>query len=246
MADIIMIGSGHRMANGFQSQNLLLATLPPADFELMRPNLQTIDLPSGSTLIESGEVPTRAYFPHSGVIASIVSLSSGRVVEVRITGREGVIGAVTGTGPCASFTSAVVRIQGKCSVIDHPSFQTAFNRSQSLRSLLARQEAVQQAMADQSVACNAAHDLEARLARRLLRLCTMSGQTEFTATQEVLAEMLGVQRNAISHVAHGLREMNVIDYSRGLLKIVDFDRLHSLSCECYDTVTAYRAALQGD
>jgi CRP-like cAMP-binding protein len=234
------------MASGHQSHNLLLAALPSADFELIRPNLQTIDLPAGLTLVESGEIPTRAYFPHSGVIASTVSLSTGRVVEVRITGREGAVGAVTGAGQLASFTSAVVRIKGTSSVIDHPNFQMVFNRSQSLRALLARQEAVQQAMADQSVACNAAHDLEARLARRLLRLCTMSGQTEFTATQEVVAEMLGVQRNAISHVAHGMREMNVISYSRGLLKIVDFDRLHRLSCECYDTVTAYRAALESD
>lgn len=232
------------MANGHQSHNLLLAALPSADFELMRPNLQTIDLPCGLTLVESGEVPTRAYFPHSGVIASTVSLSSGRVVEVRITGREGAVGAVTGQR--ASFTSAVVRIEGKSSVIDYPNFQMVFNRSQSLRALLARHDAVQQAMADQSVACNAAHDLEARLARRLLCLCAMSGQTEFTATQEVLAEMLGVQRNAVSHVAHRMREMNVISYSRGLLRIVDFDRLHRLSCECYDTVTAYRAALGSD
>jgi CRP-like cAMP-binding protein len=231
------------MANGHHSHNLLLAALPAADFELMRPNLQTIDLPCGLSLVESGQIPTRTYFPHSGVIASTVSLSSGRVVEVRITGREGAVGAVTGTGHLASFTSAVVRIKGKSSVIDQPNFQMVFNRSQSLRALLARHEAVQQAMADQSVACNAAHDLEARLARRLLRLCTMSGQTEFTATQEVLAEMLGVQRNAISHVALRMREMNVISYSRGLLKIVDFDRLHRLSCECYDTVTSYRTAL---
>jgi CRP-like cAMP-binding protein len=234
------------MANGHQSHNLLLAALPSADFELMRPNLQTIDLPCGLTLVESGEVPTRAYFPHSGVIASTVSLSSGRVVEVRTTGREGAVGAVTGTGQRASFTSAVVRIEGKSSVIDHPNFQMVFNRSESLRALLARHDAVQQAMADQSVACNAAHDLDARLARRLLHLCTMSGQTEFTATQEVLAEMLGVQRNAISHVAHRMREMNVISYNRGLLRIVDFDRLHRLSCECYDIVTAYRTALGSD
>jgi hypothetical protein len=40
--------------------------------------------------------------------------------------------------------------------------------------------------------------------------------------------------------------MNVISYNRGLLRIVDFDRLHRLSCECYDIVTAYRTALGSD
>jgi CRP-like cAMP-binding protein len=101
-------------------------------------------------------------------------------------------------------------------------------------------------MADQSVACNAAHAVEARLTRRLMRLCRVSEQTKFTVTQEVLAEMLGIRRNAVSLVAHAMQEANIIRYSRGLLEIVDFDRLHRLSCECYGTMTAYRNDLEGD
>jgi CRP-like cAMP-binding protein len=61
-------------------------------------------------------------------------------------------------------------------------------------------------MADQSVACNAAHAVEARLTRRLMRLCRVSEQTKFTVTQEVLAEMLGIRRNAVSLVAHAMQE----------------------------------------
>src|ERR1700690_4154660 len=90
-----------------QSRNLLLAALPAADFELLRPNLKTIDMPRGLVLVRVRDIPNRAYFPHSGVIASCVTLSDGHVFETRITGREGALGAAVGAGEQKSFTSAM-------------------------------------------------------------------------------------------------------------------------------------------
>jgi CRP-like cAMP-binding protein len=221
-------------------QNLLLAGLPPADLELLRPNLQSIELPSGLILIRSGDVPKRAYFPHSGIIASCITLSAGYVFEVRITGRDGALGAEQGTGERPSFTSAVVRLEGEASTIDYRSLQIALDKSAALRASVARYAALQQAMSDQSVACNATHVVQPRLARCLLRLYNISGQTKFALTQEVLAEMLGIRRNAISHVANAMKKSNLIHYSRGVVEIVDFNGLQRLACECYHTVTAYR------
>jgi CRP-like cAMP-binding protein len=234
------------MAAALQSPNMLLAALPFSDFELLRPNLQTIDMPRGLVLVGSGEIPEKAYFPHSGVIASCVTLRDGSVVETRITGREGALGASIAVGERPSFTSAVVRLGGMSSTIDYPSLYVGIDRSAALRALLAKHEAFQQAMADQSIACNAIHDAEARLARRLLRLLKMSDDAKLTVTQEVLAEMLGLKRNAVSSVAHAMQEANIIRYSRGLLEIVDVKALHRLACECYDTVTAYRDIIEGD
>lgn len=234
------------MVNSQQSPNMILAALPLADFELLRPNLQTIDMPRGLVLVRSGEIPDRAYFPHSGVIASYVTLSDGSVIETRITSSKGALGAATGAGERPSFTSAVVRLDGMSSTIDYRSLYACIDQSAALRALLAKHEAFQQAMADQSIACNAVHDAEARLARRLLRLRRMSGDSRLAVTQEVLAEMLGLKRNAVSYVAHAMQETNVIRYSRGMLEIVDVEALRRLSCECYDTVTAYRDVVDGD
>ena len=234
------------MASYRRSQNLLLAALPADDFELLRPKLQTIEMPRGRVLVRAGEIPNKAYFPLSGVIASCVTLEDGSIVEARITGREGAVGAATGAGERASFTSAVVRLEGTSSAIDYPSLEAALDRSVAFRALLGRHEALQQAMADQAVACNAAHDVEARLARRLMRLHRMSEQTKYHVTQEVLADMLGIRRNAVSLVAHTIQAANIIRYSRGQLEIVDLDALHRRSCECYDTVTAFRTAIEGN
>ena len=83
-----------------------------------------------------------------------------------------------------------------------------------------------------------------RLARRLLRLRNLSGQTSLTVTQEVLAEMLGTRRNAVSLAAHAMQDAGLIRYSRGTLEIVDPERLEQLACECYHSVTAYRELLE--
>jgi CRP-like cAMP-binding protein len=234
------------MASALRSPNMLLAALPFADFELLRPHLQTIDMPHGSVLVRCGEIPKKAHFPHSGVIASCVTLSDGSVIETRITGREGALGAALGAGERPSFTSAVVRLAGMSSTIDYRSLYAGIDRSAALRALLAKHEAFQQAMADQSVACNAVHDAEARLARRLMRLHKLSDDGKLAVTQEVLAEMLGLKRNAVSLEAHAMQEANIIRYSRGLLEIVDVKALHRLSCECFDAVTAYRDIVERD
>jgi Mn-dependent DtxR family transcriptional regulator len=79
-----------------------------------------------------------------------------------------------------------------------------------------------------------------------MRLYTISGQKVFTATQEILAEMLGVHRNAVSHVASEMQTKNIISYSRGRVEIIDIDRLHRMSCECYDAIIAYRRIIERD
>jgi CRP-like cAMP-binding protein len=183
------------------------------------PNLQLIDLARGLVLVRSGDLPTRAYFPISGVIASCVTLRDGRLVEARIVGREGTLGAAKGAGERTSFTSAVVRLEGKAFTIDYGNLETFMDRSPAFRALLARHDALQLAMADQSVACNAAHSAEQRLARRLLRLRRQSDDDKLTVTQDVLAEMLGVQRNSVSQVAHAMQARNLIRYSRGALEL---------------------------
>jgi hypothetical protein len=50
--------------------------------------------------------------------------------------------------------------------------------------------------------------------------------------------MIGVQRNAISIVAHALRQAGTIHYSRGQIVIADVEALRRKSCECYQAVKA--------
>ncbi len=55
--------------------------------------------------------------------------------------------------------------------------------------------------------------------------------------------MIGVQRNAISIVAHALQQAGIISYSRGHIDIIDADGFRETACECYDAVKAHHRRL---
>jgi CRP-like cAMP-binding protein len=99
------------------------------------------------------------------------------------------------------------------------------------------------AHAQQSAACNASHSVEARLSRWLLRARDLCDGENLALTQELLAQIIGVQRNAISIVAHALQSAGIIRYSRGHIEITDLEGLRATCCECYQAVKARRDRL---
>ena len=150
--------------------NLLLGALPPAEFDLLRSALQRVHMPLGSVLVRAwrntnkGLLPTQRShrFIHCARRWTCCRSSHHR------TGRRS--RSYAGAGERPSFTSSIVRLAGEMSIIGYRSLDAAMDRSAPLRAFLARYEALQQAVADQSVACNTIHLAQARLARRLLRL----------------------------------------------------------------------------
>jgi CRP-like cAMP-binding protein len=140
---------------------------------------------------------------------------------------------------------AIVLFPGAASVIDLDDFRIVAAQRPALRSLLIRHGEVQLAQAQQTAACNAAHSVEARLSRWLLRARDLHDGRTLPLTQEVLAQMIGVRRNAISIVAHALQEAGIIRYSRGRIEIIDADALQETSCECYAAIRARQQHLLG-
>jgi CRP-like cAMP-binding protein len=97
----------------------------------------------------------------------------------------------------------------------------------------------------QSVACNAVHPVDRRLARWLLMAHDRAGTDEFPLTQELVATMLGVSRPTVSIVAGALRKSRLIEYRYGRMTILDRTGLEAASCECYRTSRTYAALLGG-
>jgi CRP-like cAMP-binding protein len=87
-----------------------------------------------------------------------------------------------------------------------------------------------------SVACNGAHSLKERLARWLLMMRDRSDQDALPITQDLLAEMLGVQRPTITNVARELELAGLIRRGRRQVTILDRQGLMAASCECYKFV----------
>ena len=194
-------------------------------------------------MVEAGEALTHVYLPHSGIISIVVSLSQGQAVEVAMVGRDGIVGASEALCDAISLTDAVVLCPGTASMITVANLKAIADQSVAWRQLLVRHEQVLLAQAQQSAACNAAHSVEERLSRWLLRARDLWDGETLPMTQELLARMIGVQRNAVSIVAHTLQQAGVLSYSRGQIEILDVDALRATACECYHAVHAKQAHL---
>ena len=91
----------------------------------------------------------------------------------------------------------------------------------------------------------AAHHVEARLCRWLLRARDLADSDTLQFTHEFLAEMLGVKRTSVTLHARTLQHAGLIKYSRGRIQITDVEAMQETVCECYGTVKSYYQALLG-
>jgi hypothetical protein len=94
------------------------------------------------------------------------------------------------------------------------------------------------AQVSQTAACNRFHEIEARLARWLLMTRDRVRSNQFMLTQEFLGHMLGVRRVGVTGAARALQQKKLISYSRGNIKLLDYNGLKAAACGCYRTVKA--------
>ncbi|KWV54888.1 Crp/Fnr family transcriptional regulator [Bradyrhizobium macuxiense] len=225
--------------------NRLLQALPAAELEQLHPLLETVELTKEATLANAGAPVQRIYLPHGGIVSMMVNLSDGQSVEIATIGRDGIIGASAALHGRPLLADAIVVVPGTASVLRAEDFREAADRSAAFRTLIALYEQALIAQTQQSVACNVSHPVEARLSRWLLRARDLCGSEALPLTQEMLAQMIGVRRNAVSIVAHGFQQAGILRYSRGHIEITDIDGLRKSACECYGTVKAYAAQWVG-
>jgi CRP-like cAMP-binding protein len=227
--------------------NRFLASLSADDFEAIRPHLRTVQLSQDHLLVKVGEAIKHVYLPHSGVVSRVVELETGDRVEVGMVGRDSILGGLGALGEPVALTSAVVLLPGTASVLDTDRLRAAAERSNALRTTIARHGQALVVQAQQTAACNALHAVEARLARWLVRVRDLVGSDQFTLTQEMMAQMIGARRNSVSIVAHMLQQVNYIRYARGHIEIIDLDGLTKTACECYAAVrTRYERLTNSD
>jgi Crp-like helix-turn-helix domain len=165
-------------------------------------------------------------------------LSGGEVIEAAMIGRDGILGATAALDGLISLSKAIVQLGGNGETLDVARLREVADRSRDFRTTLIRHEQVLFAQAQQSAACIAAHTVEARLSRWLLRSRDLSGGDTLLLTQEFLAQMLGRDRSSVSPAAHTLQKAGLIRYKRGHIEILNLEGLEDAACECYGTVKA--------
>jgi CRP-like cAMP-binding protein len=224
--------------------NAILASLSASDAAALHPHLKAAHLPQKKVLYETGDLIDAVYFPTTAVVSLVVSLATGEMTEAAMVGKDGAVGIASALDGKVAVSRAIVQLGGDAMVCDPTAFRGAALQSENLISKVMRHEQTLFAQAQQSTACMAHHEVDARLCRWLLRARDLSGSDHLPFTQEFLAEMLGVQRTSVTAVARTLQEAGMIKYSRGKIQILDIESLHESACECHETTKAsYRQLL---
>jgi CRP-like cAMP-binding protein len=216
--------------------NHLLAALHPADLSLLEPYFYHIALEQGALLHEQGEEVEQIYFPHSGMISLVTVMQNGQAIDTAAIGRSGAVCFMTGLGLPRAFARAVVRVPGAASRIANSHFQKAISQSDLLRELIIGYNEVLLVQLQQTAACNALHEVEARLCRWVLQIRDRIDSDTIPLTQEFLAQMLGVRRTSVTEIAQKLQDAGLIRYRRGQIEILDRKRLEEMACECYGII----------
>jgi CRP-like cAMP-binding protein len=225
---------------------LLLAALSDSDFELLAPNLRPAPLVQGEAVFQAGQPASHVWFPHEGVISIVAADLEGEAVEVATIGREGMTGLSLVLGSPTMTNDAMVQVSGHGSKIDAGEFQIAVDRSKTLKQIMLRYVLSVVTQISQNAACNQLHGVNARCARWLLTAHDRVPGDRFVLTQEYLAMMLGVTRSSVSAAASALQNAGLIQYSRGVITILDRKGLETVACDCYRIIEDEFVRLRGE
>ena len=219
-------------------RNRLLLALPSSDLKRLMPELKHILCQREQVLMDADSSLDNVFFPDSGVVSVVAVYGDGSIIEMATIGREGCTGAQAVLGAKSSSVRLLVQIPGSATKMSRAAFTRAMESMPSFRRLM---YAYARAFLEQvlvSVACNGAHSLKERLARWLLMMRDRGDDDTLQITQNLLAEMLGVQRPTITNAARELEDAGLIVRSRRQITILDRQGLVAASCECYQLVRA--------
>ncbi len=192
-----------------------------------------VQLHARQVLHEPGMPVLYAYFPVSAVISLVSTMTSGSSAEVALIGREGMVGLAGVFGTSESPTTAVVQIAGMALKTPIAELRTARLQIPSVRTMLDRYTEARLIQTAQTAACNGLHSVEARLARWLLAIDDRIDGDRFRLPQELMAQMLGVQRPTVSVTMQRFQHAKAIAYEGQSVVVADRSALERMACECY-------------
>src|SRR5665213_1246416 len=217
-------------------RNRLLLALPSSSLKQLMPELEHVQCAREQVLMDADSTLDHVFFPDSGVVSAVAVYADGSIIEMATIGREGCTAMQAVFGAKSSSVRLLVQIPGSAAKMSRAAFMRAMESMPSFRSLMFAyvQAFLEQAMV--SVACNGAHSLKQRLARWLLMMRDRGDDDALQITQDLLAEMLGVQRPTITNAAGEMERAGLIERGRQQVTILDRPGLTAASCECYQLV----------
>ncbi len=215
------------------AQNRLIENVARADRRRFLALCEPIQLVLGQVVCGPAIHVQHLYFPIDGFISLIAVVPGSPGVEVGMVGREGMFGAHLALGVATTPLHAVVQGAGSALRIGKVAFRGELARSATLQRVVNKYIAVLMAQLATSAACVRFHQIGPRLARWLLMSNDRAHANSFEMTQAFLAHMLGVRRVGVTAAARLLQQDGLIEYSRGMLTVIDRRGLEHAACDCY-------------
>ena len=217
--------------------NRLLAALPAKVRSDITPHLEEWELRYKEVVYEPGARIRHVIFPESGIVSLLASVETQTTLEVGIVGREGLVGLPVFLGEKVSDTLCLVQGEGTGLRIATRPCLELFARHEEFRKVVTRFTGSLMRQISQSAACNRFHTAEARFARWLLMSHDRMRTDEFQITQDFLANMIGVRREAVNGIARQMQRAKIINYRHGTLAILNRRKLEAQACTCYQIIT---------
>jgi CRP-like cAMP-binding protein len=228
-------------------KNLLLSNVPAGERRHVERLLEPVSLGLREVIQVEGEPITHVYFPLDFVASTVIKMEGGEVVEVGITGNEGLSGIQLFLGEETTNTTTFAQIPGEGLRMEAGDFKEQIvDRGGPLHDLLHRYTHAFVTQIAQTAACNRLHPLDQRLCRWILMTHNRVQRDEFPITQEFMGQMLGVRRPTVSTTAAILQKAGLVGYSRGRMKVLDREGLEEGACECYRTILKHFDRIYGE
>lgn len=215
-------------------RNTLLRRLPASAFEKLAPHLQPLDLPLRYPLALPDEPIEHVVFIEAGLASMVVEDDSGRRIEVRHIGYEGMTGYTVVLGADQSPTRTFMQMPGRGLKVPARDVVSLLDDPQA-RLLLLRYIHTCDLQLSFTTLATSRYSLPQRLARWLL-MChdRIEGDT-LTLTHDFLSLMLGVRRASVTDQLHVLEGTRAIRSTRGQIRILNRETLLRIAGGCYGT-----------
>ena len=206
---------------------------------LDRLELRRIELPLKHVLEAPGKSIDHIFFIEEGIGSMTTPFTNGSQVQTSMFGSESAVGISGFMGVRRSLNNVFMQLAGYGFAAPMEAARAEFKRGGMFQHLALRYVQVQLTLSTQNAACNAMHTYEQRLARWLLICCDRAKKQHLEMGQEFVSEMLGSTRSTVSIAATHLKAQGLIDYRRGMIRVLDVKGLESHACECYRVVRTH-------
>lgn len=223
--------------------NCLIGGLPRKERDRILERCEPVDLVFGTVLCEPGQPFRKVYFPLTGFISLVVQVGGHKPLEMGLIGNEGMLGVTLALGVSAAPQRGVVQGADSALQMSAAQLRGELRDSPALQRTLNRYLYVLMAQLSQTAVCTRFHAVQARLSRWLLMTHDRAHADHFHLTHQFLADMLGVQRSAVTIAAGALQHRKLVRYTRGKITVLDRKGLEAASCECYKSVVDDYATL---